>query len=222
MNRREHERDRRPAKRSRSPDERGRSPREDKRRRPHERERERERDRDRDREREPPTSPRATRHSARLNGRDSRYHREDENRREQERDSRPRSYRGSTTPLYWPSFSSNRQDEQSRNDRDKRPVNLSKLEPEKSRTDAKLLTFQQPSLTEPRAPAKPQSITANSLLDELEDNEPSLSTILGFSRFNTTKGKKHVDYGGVQLIKQRKYRQYMNRPGGFNRPIDQA
>jgi U4/U6.U5 tri-snRNP-associated protein 3 len=44
--------------------------------------------------------------------------------------------------------------------------------------------------------------------------------LMGFSRFSSTKGKKHVDYGGVETHKTRKYRQYMNRPGGFNRPLD--
>lgn len=54
----------------------------------------------------------------------------------------------------------------------------------------------------------------------LEEDDPPLSQLMGFSRFSSTKGKKHVDYGGVETHKQRKYRQYMNRPGGFNRPLD--
>jgi len=210
MNRRDQDRGRRPAKRSRSPDERDRSPREDKRRRPH----------DHEKEREPPTSPRATRHTTRLHGRDDRSHREDEDRRE--RDSRSRNRRGNFSLSWSPSFPSNRQDEQSRYDRDARSVNsTSKPGSERIRTDRKLPALDQSS-TEPKLPAKPQVITAKRLLEELEENEPPLSKVLGFSGFKTTKGKKHVDYGGVQLIKKRKYRQYMNRPGGFNRPIDAA
>ena len=98
----------------------------------------------------------------------------------------------------------------------------SKPESEKLRTDRNVPTLQHSLSTEPKPPTKPEVITAKSLLEELEENEPPLSQVLGFSGFKTTKGKKHVDYGGVQLIKKRKYRQYMNRPGGFNRPIDAA
>jgi translation initiation factor IF-3 len=54
----------------------------------------------------------------------------------------------------------------------------------------------------------------------LDEDDPPISKVLGFSRFSSTKGKKHEDYGGIQqTVKKRKYRQYMNRPGGFNRPL---
>lgn len=39
--------------------------------------------------------------------------------------------------------------------------------------------------------------------------------------FDTTQGK-HVDgadVSGVKVRRLRKHRQYMNRPGGFNRPL---
>jgi U4/U6.U5 tri-snRNP-associated protein 3 len=72
----------------------------------------------------------------------------------------------------------------------------------------------QPSTKEPE---KLKHITAASLLDE---DDPPISKLMGFGRFSSTKGKKHEDYGGVDLVKQRTYRQYMNRPGGFNRPLD--
>lgn len=45
---------------------------------------------------------------------------------------------------------------------------------------------------------------------------------LGFAGFDSTKNKKvegNVD-GMVKINKPRKYRQYMNRKGGFNRPLD--
>lgn len=45
---------------------------------------------------------------------------------------------------------------------------------------------------------------------------------MGFCNFGTTKGK-HVIGNSVyvaNIAKQRKYRQYMNRRGGFNRPLD--
>ena len=46
--------------------------------------------------------------------------------------------------------------------------------------------------------------------------------MMGFCGFETTKGKKVEgnDSGGVHVILKRKYRQYMNRKGGFNRPLD--
>lgn len=45
---------------------------------------------------------------------------------------------------------------------------------------------------------------------------------MGFCGFDTTKGKKvdGNDSGAVHVILKRKYRQYMNRKGGFNRPLD--
>lgn len=46
--------------------------------------------------------------------------------------------------------------------------------------------------------------------------------LMGFGDFNTTKNKKVADNtgGSVKINKPRKYRQYMNRKGGFNRPLD--
>ena len=53
-----------------------------------------------------------------------------------------------------------------------------------------------------------------------EDKE--MMRMMGFCSFDTTKGKKVEgnDVGGVHVILKRKYRQYMNRKGGFNRPLD--
>jgi U4/U6.U5 tri-snRNP-associated protein 3 len=46
--------------------------------------------------------------------------------------------------------------------------------------------------------------------------------VMGFAGFDTTKGKKVEgnNAGEVHVILKRKYRQYMNRKGGFNRPLD--
>lgn len=52
--------------------------------------------------------------------------------------------------------------------------------------------------------------------------EQEMLKTMGFCGFDTTKGKK-VDgnnVGEVHVILKRKYRQYMNRKGGFNRPLD--
>ncbi|KAI9297486.1 U4/U6.U5 small nuclear ribonucleoprotein 27 kDa protein-like protein [Neoconidiobolus thromboides FSU 785] len=46
--------------------------------------------------------------------------------------------------------------------------------------------------------------------------------LMGIGSFETTKGKKvdDADVSGAHVKKQRQYRQYMNRKGGFNRPLD--
>jgi U4/U6.U5 tri-snRNP-associated protein 3 len=52
--------------------------------------------------------------------------------------------------------------------------------------------------------------------------EEDMAHMMGFSSFDTTKNK-HVDgnaQGETKLNRPRKYRQYMNRRGGFNRPLD--
>ncbi|GLH00394.1 hypothetical protein R5R35_007789 [Gryllus longicercus] len=53
-------------------------------------------------------------------------------------------------------------------------------------------------------------------------DEQEMMKMMGFCTFDTTKGKKvdGNDVGTVHVILKRKYRQYMNRKGGFNRPLD--
>ena len=64
---------------------------------------------------------------------------------------------------------------------------------------------------------------------ELEglDEEEQMRMLLGFSGgFGSTSGKavednqKSAAKGAANKTKARKYRQYMNRKGGFNRPLD--
>ncbi|KAG0280411.1 hypothetical protein BGZ95_010226 [Linnemannia exigua] len=61
-------------------------------------------------------------------------------------------------------------------------------------------------------------------LEELtpEEQEARMMAMMGFGGFDSTKGKKvaGADVSGVDIKKQRQYRQYMNRRGGFNRPLD--
>ncbi|KAK8382153.1 hypothetical protein O3P69_015247 [Scylla paramamosain] len=56
----------------------------------------------------------------------------------------------------------------------------------------------------------------------LTEEEKQMKELLGFSSFHTTKGKRVEgnNVGAVHVIMKRKYRQYMNRKGGFNRPLD--
>ncbi|RXK37955.1 hypothetical protein M231_04741 [Tremella mesenterica] len=58
--------------------------------------------------------------------------------------------------------------------------------------------------------------------DEEGEEEEDISAMMGFGGFGTTKGKGfgvNAD-GAVKVNKQRTWRQYMNRRGGFNRPLD--
>ncbi|VDO22046.1 unnamed protein product [Heligmosomoides polygyrus] len=59
-------------------------------------------------------------------------------------------------------------------------------------------------------------------LDQIVNCEQDVAALMGFTGFSTTKNKKvHVNYdGAVKINKPRRYRQYMNRKGGFNRPLD--
>ncbi|KAF1814628.1 DUF1777-domain-containing protein [Eremomyces bilateralis CBS 781.70] len=55
-----------------------------------------------------------------------------------------------------------------------------------------------------------------------EDEDAVMKRMMGFGKFNTTKNSKvpgnEMNYA-VRKEKKTMYRQYMNRPGGFNRPL---
>jgi U4/U6.U5 tri-snRNP-associated protein 3 len=58
--------------------------------------------------------------------------------------------------------------------------------------------------------------------EEEEDSDDALlRKMMGFSTFKTTQNKKIPgnDVSGVRKEKSTNYRQYMNRTGGFNRPL---
>lgn len=58
--------------------------------------------------------------------------------------------------------------------------------------------------------------------DETELTEDQLmAKLMGVTEFSTTKGKDHSisDLSGANKKTRRRYRQYMNRRGGFNRPL---
>ncbi|VDM39047.1 unnamed protein product [Toxocara canis] len=59
-------------------------------------------------------------------------------------------------------------------------------------------------------------------VDSLKGADKEMAKLMGFVGFNTTKNKKVAGNsdGAVQINKPRRYRQYMNRKGGFNRPLD--
>uniref|UniRef100_A0A131Y3V9 U4/U6.U5 small nuclear ribonucleoprotein 27 kDa protein n=1 Tax=Ixodes ricinus TaxID=34613 RepID=A0A131Y3V9_IXORI len=64
-------------------------------------------------------------------------------------------------------------------------------------------------------------VTEKDLEGKTED-EKEMIKMMGFANFDTSKGKHMPGNNtyGVHVIHKRKYRQYMNRKGGFNRPLD--
>ncbi|KAJ9108234.1 hypothetical protein QFC19_002482 [Naganishia cerealis] len=58
--------------------------------------------------------------------------------------------------------------------------------------------------------------------DEEDDAEAAAMAAMGFGGFGSTKGKHREGNaeGGANIKKERTWRQYMNRRGGFNRPLD--
>jgi len=59
-------------------------------------------------------------------------------------------------------------------------------------------------------------------MDTTNEDDAAMMAMMGMSGFGSTKGK-HVEgnqEGGADVKKMRTWRQYMNRRGGFNRPLD--
>ena len=61
---------------------------------------------------------------------------------------------------------------------------------------------------------------------EVTQDAIDMIQLMGFSGFDSSKGKTHSDGAvkahGASIQVKRKYRQYMNRRGGFNRPLDKT
>lgn len=57
--------------------------------------------------------------------------------------------------------------------------------------------------------------------DDGDDDMAAMQAMMGFGDFGTTKNKKVAgnETGAVRKEKKSEYRQYMNRQGGFNRPL---
>ena len=79
------------------------------------------------------------------------------------------------------------------------------------------------------APARSASFREDEPVEEPpdEDHEAAMmAQMMGFSAFDSTAGKDVGDprckMEAVKKKEQRKYRQYMNRRGGFNRPLDEV
>ncbi|KAG6583208.1 U4/U6.U5 small nuclear ribonucleoprotein 27 kDa protein [Phytophthora cinnamomi] len=74
---------------------------------------------------------------------------------------------------------------------------------------------------------KPQQVEEVNALSHLSEEE-QMQMLLGFGGFDSTKGKaveenvKSAAVGTARRENKREYRQYMNRRGGFNRPLDKS
>ncbi|SAM05625.1 hypothetical protein [Absidia glauca] len=66
------------------------------------------------------------------------------------------------------------------------------------------------------------SVDTSKQVQDDDDEETKMAKLMGFGGFDTTKNKKvpGADVSAVNVKKPMKYRQYMNRRGGFNRPLD--
>ncbi|KAF7723933.1 hypothetical protein EC973_001505 [Apophysomyces ossiformis] len=73
-----------------------------------------------------------------------------------------------------------------------------------------------------RAESTPKEKEEQPVVNEEDDEETKMMKLMGFGGFETTKNKKvaGADVSGANVRKPIKYRQYMNRRGGFNRPLD--
>ncbi|KAI4732771.1 hypothetical protein E4T50_16665 [Aureobasidium sp. EXF-12298] len=73
-----------------------------------------------------------------------------------------------------------------------------------------------------RQPRNGKPEQAPTAIDPDEDEEAAMKRLMGFSGFKSTKNTKvpgNDKLYGVRKDKKTEYRQYMNRVGGFNRPL---
>ncbi|KAJ1309846.1 hypothetical protein OPQ81_006611 [Rhizoctonia solani] len=79
---------------------------------------------------------------------------------------------------------------------------------------------------EPNAPPPPDPKADGEIEEgeDMEEDEMQMMAAMGFGGFDSTKGKSvnGNQQGAANVKKQRTWRQYMNRKGGFNRPLDKV
>jgi hypothetical protein len=108
-----------------------------------------------------------------------------------------------------------------------REQRMARLREEMKEEDAELSALDTGKDREDAKP-KPQETIIEVNQDELEglDEEEQMKLLMGIQGFGTTKGKEVKDNkssaarGVAAKHKARKYRQYMNRKNGFNRPLE--
>jgi len=112
-----------------------------------------------------------------------------------------------------------------------RQARMARLRAENEQEEARLASLEEQQQQQARKPVHPSAKEQIVQVDaaELEglDEEEQMKLMLGFAGgFGSTKNSKVADNhetlaaGRVAKNKARKYRQYMNRKNGFNRPLD--
>ncbi|KAF9651507.1 DUF1777-domain-containing protein [Thelephora ganbajun] len=81
-----------------------------------------------------------------------------------------------------------------------------------------------PPVPEPRVPSEglENGQEEGESMDAVNQDDEAMMGMMGMASFGSTKGK-HVEgnqEGSAKIKKVRTWRQYMNRRGGFNRPLD--
>ncbi|KAG8764292.1 hypothetical protein FRC11_005096 [Ceratobasidium sp. 423] len=148
--------------------------------------------------------------------RDNRPRDRDDDRRDYERDDRGRNDddRGSS-----------RRDE-GRGSRDDRDKDKDSRQRKPGVDDSSARPPNGPPPPEPDAPPPPDSNVDGEIEEgeDMEEDEMQMMAAMGFGGFDTTKGKtvSGNQQGAANVKKQRTWRQYMNRKGGFNRPLDKV
>ncbi|ELU44741.1 hypothetical protein AG1IA_01222 [Rhizoctonia solani AG-1 IA] len=83
-----------------------------------------------------------------------------------------------------------------------------------------------PPPPEPDAPPPRDSNVGGEIEEgeDMEEDEEDMMAAMGFGGFDTLQGKSvnGNQQGAANVKKQRTWRQYMNRKGGFNRPLDKV
>ncbi|KAM0434097.1 hypothetical protein ACHAPT_004042 [Fusarium lateritium] len=71
------------------------------------------------------------------------------------------------------------------------------------------------------SPRRDEAPEGGDEMDAEDDEMAAMQAMMGFGGFGSTKNKKVAgnNAGGVSKEKKSEYRQYMNRQGGFNRPL---
>ena len=113
-----------------------------------------------------------------------------------------------------------------------RRARMERLRKENEEEERRLREAAEESLAKQQSAEEADPSAANQIKEftreELEglDPEEQMKMMMGIGDFGSTKGKTVKDNqvgasrGAASKSKARKYRQYMNRKGGFNRPLD--
>ncbi|KAI1075937.1 hypothetical protein F5B20DRAFT_584900 [Whalleya microplaca] len=101
------------------------------------------------------------------------------------------------------------------------PQHKGKGRQEMSMSPARRATSERTDTPHSEGEAMDQDNEDDDVVVEEDDGLSAMQAMMGFGGFGTTKGNHVVGNhaGAVRKVKKTEYRQYMNRVGGFNRPL---